>query len=125
MVNGQRMNIPDDIQEEWNDHLSEWKIALGSPKFIEKAAYNLLELSSTLSSYALGLALEENPPIGLPGFFSDYIKAYMFASFVLDDYLFDEDKKKLFLDFLRRELEESKKDFQMVFDLHTKRYKDR
>ena len=119
------MKIPDEIQKDWTEHLSEWKIALGLPKFTEKAAYQLLELSSTFSSYALGVALEEQPPISLPGLYSDFIKAYMFASFVLDDYLFNEEREKLFLNYLKRELDESKEHFQMVLDLHTKRYKDR
>lgn len=119
------MMIPEDIQKEWDDHLYDWRTTLGLPKFLDKVAYNLLELSSTFSSYALGIALEQHPPVGLPHLFSDFIKAYMIAKYVLDDYLWEEGRKKLFLDYLKKELDESKEHLQKIIDNHTSSYRDR
>ena len=56
--------IPEDIQKEWDDHLYGWHITLGMPNFLDKAAYNLLELSSVFSNYALYIASEQYPPVG-------------------------------------------------------------
>jgi hypothetical protein len=61
---GNRMMIPEDIQKEWDDHLYDWHITLGLPKFLDKAAYTLLEFSSVFSSYALHIASDQYPPSG-------------------------------------------------------------
>ena len=114
--------IPENIKKEWNEHLSHWKTALGTPRFISKAAYMLMELSSTLSRYALGTALKENPPVGLPFLFSDFIQAYMFAKYVLEDYIENEGRKKLFIEWFEKELDESKENLQKVIDLHNRNY---
>ena len=119
------MMIPEEIQKEWDNHLSDWRIALGMTKFLDKAAYNLLELSSTFSSYAIGIASKQKPPVGLPSLFSDFIKAYMFAKYVIDDYNWEEGRKKIFLDYLKRELDESKEHLQEIIDHHTSNYRDR
>lgn len=119
------MNIPKDIQKEWDDHLSDIKIMIGLPKFISKANYNLLEFSSTLFHYALGVALKEHPPVGLPYLYSEFIKAYMFMNYILDDYLSLGDREKLFLKYLKSELEESKVHMQTVHDHYTHRFIDR
>jgi len=118
------MMIPEDIQKEWDAHLKEWRITMGMPKFLDIAAYKMLELSSTFSGYALGMALGDHPPVGLPYLFSDFIKAYMFAKFVLDDYLWDEGRKELFLDWLRRELDESKESLQKITDRRISSFRD-
>ena len=58
------MMLPEDIQKEWDDRQYDWHITLGMSKFLDKAAYNLLELSSVFSSYALYIASEQYPPSG-------------------------------------------------------------
>jgi hypothetical protein len=55
--------IPEDIQKEWDDHLYDWHITLGMPKFLDKTAFNLLELSSIFSSYALYITAEQYSPV--------------------------------------------------------------
>ncbi|GAI38017.1 unnamed protein product [marine sediment metagenome] len=119
------MMIPEDIQKEWDAHLKEWYTTMGMPKFLDLASNNLLELSSTFSSYALGIASEDDPPGSLVALFSDSIRAYMFAKYVLDDYLWCEERKKVFLIFLKEELDKSKEHLQKIIDIHTKRYRDR